>query len=45
MWGDGPDDASENQEDCPYDLDRSIAEEAFVEEDREVGCAQEADVR
>eukprot|EP00903_Cladosiphon_okamuranus_P017135 g15782.t3 len=34
-WGDGPDDASEN-EDAPYDLDRSITEEAYVEEDREV---------
>eukprot|EP00752_Nemacystus_decipiens_P017503 g15691.t1 len=35
-WGGGPDDASENQEDGAYDLDRSIAEETFVEEDREV---------
>lgn len=43
-WGDGLDDASDNQEDGPYDLDRSIAEEAFVEEDREV-CTTECSSR
>ncbi len=35
-WGDGADDASGNEGDGTYDLDRGSIEEALVEEDREV---------